>query len=189
MFAVVFCKALDLNCYLTVGKYDNFRQLWHAGPSSLCCLEDIKTLIKSDTTLFGETFFMATFFLLKVYNFHHTMLVLNAFPAISEGLDPPSWLTLMHSKWAPPIANLLHNSFSDKQSSPPPRDLPPQTLLVRLLVGSHLPVKKPGYGPASHPQYYFAHHPLGCNQRSLFWNFRSHSNRVQFGTLETLFHP
>ena len=45
------------------------------------------------------------------------MLVLNAFPAISEGLnlkpfrgsmppDPPSPLTLTRSKWAPPSANL-----------------------------------------------------------------------------------
>ena len=69
------------------------------------------------------------------------MLVLNAFPAISEGLDPPSWLTLMHSKWAPPIANLLHNSFSDKQSSLLPRDLPLQTLWSVSLLDRTSPYK------------------------------------------------
>ena len=51
------------------------------------------------------------FLLLKVYKFSQTMLVLNAFPAISEDFnlkifqgrispDPPSWLMLTYSKWA-----------------------------------------------------------------------------------------
>ena len=49
----------------------------------------------------------------------------------------------------------------------------PFQLVDRTLVGLHLPLKKTGYGPVSHPQYYFALHPLGCKQRSLFWNFRA----------------
>ena len=55
---------------------------------ALCCLEDIKTR-KKGTQLFVEKsiiflfFFNATFFVVEsVYNFHHAMLVLNAFPAI-----------------------------------------------------------------------------------------------------------
>ena len=70
------------------------RQLWHAGPSSLCCLEDIKTPIQA-TQLFVEKMFVCLFFfflwrlflLLKVYTFYYPMLVLNAFAAISEGLE------------------------------------------------------------------------------------------------------
>ena len=93
------------------------RQLWHAGPSSLCCLEDIKTPIQA-TQLFVEKmfvclfFFMATFFVVEVYKFYHPMLVLNAFAAISEGLklkmfrgsmppDSPRWHTSTHSKSNP----------------------------------------------------------------------------------------
>ena len=54
-------------------------QLLHAGPSSLCCLEEIKTPIQA-TQLFVEKmfvclfvcfFFMATFLLLKVYTFYY----------------------------------------------------------------------------------------------------------------------
>ena len=102
-------------------------------------------------------FFMATFLLLKVYTFYYPMLVLNAFEAISEGLklkmfwgsmprDSPRWHTSTHSKSTPrsrpPIVNLPRNSVSDNQSSPPlPRDLPLRPHLVRLLFGSHLPVK------------------------------------------------
>ena len=65
------------------------------------------------------------FLLLIEFKFHHTMLVLKAFLAISEGL------------------------VSDNQSSPPPlppphplfRDLPLRSHLVLLLVRSHHPVK------------------------------------------------
>ena len=47
---------------------------------ALCCLEDIKTPLFVEKSFFS---FMATFFVVEsVYNFHHTMLVLNAFPAI-----------------------------------------------------------------------------------------------------------
>ena len=70
----------------------------------------------------GEKFFLwRRFLLLIVFKFHHTMLVLNAFLAISEGL------------------------VSDNQSTPPPphpRDVPLRPHLVRLLVRSHHPVKK-----------------------------------------------
>ena len=46
---------------------------------ALCCLEDIKTPLFVEKSFF----FMATFFVVEsVYKFHHTMLVLNAFPAI-----------------------------------------------------------------------------------------------------------
>ena len=103
---------------------------------------------------------MATFLLLKAYKFYHPMLVLNAFAAISEGLklkmfrgsmppDSPRWLTLTRSKSTSPrpqIVNLPRNSVSDNQSSPS-RDLPLRPHLVRLLFRSHLPIKKPGYGP------------------------------------------
>ena len=61
------------------------------------------------------------FLLLIEFKFHHTMLVLKAFLAISEGL------------------------VSDNQSSPLPppllRDLPLRSHLVLLLVRSHHPVK------------------------------------------------
>ena len=48
---------------------------------ALCCLEDIKT--HKATQLFVEkSFFMVKVFVVEsVCNFHHTMLVLNAFPA------------------------------------------------------------------------------------------------------------
>ena len=54
---------------------------------ALCCLGDIKTplFVEKSFFLFFYLFFffMATFFVVEsVYNFHHTMLVLNAFPAI-----------------------------------------------------------------------------------------------------------
>ena len=60
----------------------------------------------------NKCFLWRHFLLLKLYKFHHTILVLNAFPAISEGLnfkifqmsmlpDPPSWLMLTPLKWAP----------------------------------------------------------------------------------------
>ena len=74
----------------------------------------------------GEKFFFLgrRFLLLIEFKFHHTMLVLNAFLAISEGL------------------------VSDNQSSPLPppphplfRDLPLRSHLVLLLVRSHHPVK------------------------------------------------
>ena len=70
----------------------------------------------------GEKFFLWRRFLLVIeFKFHHTMLVLNAFLAISEGF------------------------VSDNQGSPPPhprRDLPLQPHLVCLLVTPHHPVKK-----------------------------------------------
>ena len=72
----------------------------------------------------GEKFFLwRRFLLLIVFKFHHTMLVLNAFLAISEGL------------------------VSDNQSSPPP-SLPLRPHLARLLVRSHHPVKKNTWLPA-----------------------------------------
>ena len=140
------------------------RQLWHAGPSSLWCLEDIKTPIQVTQLFCGEKVFFSflwrLFLLLKVYKFHQTMLVLNAFAAISEGLklkmfrgsmppDSPRWLTLARSKSTSPrpqIVNFARNSVSDNQSSPS-RDLPLRPHLVRLLFRSHLPIKKPSYGP------------------------------------------
>ena len=92
------------------------------------------------------------------------MLVLNAFAAISEGLKlkmfrgsmPPIALggicqrvPSQNPPARPPILNLPCTSVSDDQSSPAPRDLPLRSHLVRLLFGSHLPIKKkkPGYGP------------------------------------------
>ena len=71
----------------------------------------------------GEKFFLWRRFLLVIeFKFHHTMLVLNAFLAISEGF------------------------VSDIQGSRPPphprRDLPLQPHLVCLLVRPHHPVKK-----------------------------------------------
>ena len=73
--------------------------------------------------------------LLKVYKFHHTMLVLNAFPAISEGLklkiflgsippDSPKWHTLTRSNSSAPSPNCkLASQFSLIQPKlPPPRD-------------------------------------------------------------------
>ena len=62
--------------------------------------------------------------------------------------DSPSWHTLTRSTSTPhlPIVNLPRNSVSDNQGSPP-RDLPLWPHLVRLLFGSHFPMKKPGYGP------------------------------------------
>ena len=144
------------------------RQLWHAGPSSLCCLEDIKTPIQATQLFVEKSFFCFLFFFflwrlflwLKVYKFYHPMLVLNAFAAISEGLklkmfrgsmppDSPRWLTLARSKSTSPrpqIVNFARNSVSDNQSSPS-RDLPLRPHLVRLLFRSHLPIKKPSYGP------------------------------------------
>ena len=73
--------------------------------------------------LWRKVFFLGRRFLLLIeLKFHHTMLVLNAFLAISEGL------------------------VSDNQSSPLPphplfRDLPLRSHLVLLLVRSHHPVK------------------------------------------------
>ena len=122
-----------------------------------------RILVVVSCVLWRKVFLWRRLLLLKVYMLHHTMLVLNAFQAISECLNlkvsrgsmlrtnPPSWLTLTRSKWAPPhpsIANLLRNSVSDNQSSSP-RDLPLRPHLVRLLVGSHLPLKQPGYVPGS----------------------------------------
>ena len=50
---------------------------------ALCCLEDIKTPLFVEKSFFFFFFFMATFFVVEsVNNFHHTMLVLNASPAI-----------------------------------------------------------------------------------------------------------
>ena len=121
------------------------RQLWHAGPSSLCCLEDIKTPIQT-TQLFAEKMFVFFFFfffflwrlflLLKVYKFYHPMLVLNAFAAISEGLelkmfrggmppDSPRWHTSTYSKSNPRPAShfklaLALQSQTTKASPPPP---------------------------------------------------------------------
>ena len=149
-----FLQTVGSELLLTVGEYENSRQLWHFDilDPALCVAWRIFKLLLKVTQLFLEKSFSWQCFLLwKVYDFHHTMLVLSAFPAISKGLEPPSW---SHPCWI----------------SPPCQ-------------------KKTAYGPASHPQYYFAHHPLGCKQRSLFWNFRSHSNRVQFRALATLFHP
>ena len=72
--------------------------------------------------LWRKVFFLGRRFLLLIeFKFHHTMLVLNAFLAISEGL------------------------VSDNQSYPLPppllRDLPLGSHLVLLLVRSHHPVK------------------------------------------------
>ena len=55
--------------------------------SSLCCLEDIRTPIKATPcdSLWRKVFLGQHFFLLKVYKFHHTILVLIAFSAISGG--------------------------------------------------------------------------------------------------------
>ena len=119
------------------------RQLWHAGPSSLWCLEDIKTPIQVTQLFCGEKVFFSflwrLFLLLKVYTFYHPMLVLNAFAAISEGsklkmfrgsmpTDNLRWHTSTHSKSnprpRPPIVNLPCTSVSDNQSFPPP---PPET--------------------------------------------------------------
>ena len=131
----------DLNCYF------NSRRIWEF-PSALtcwtqlflCCFEDINTPLKLNihTFLWGNVFLRRRFFLLKVYKFHHTMLVLNAFPAISEGLNlkifprsmppPPRWLTLKRSEWAHPQ---LKTCCAIQNNAPP----------VHLLVGSHLPVK------------------------------------------------
>ena len=66
---------------------------------ALCCLEDIKTHIKA-TQLFVEKSFLwrRTFFVVEsVYQFHRTILVLNALPAISEGLN----LKIFRGKHAP----------------------------------------------------------------------------------------
>ena len=50
-------------------------------------------------------------------------------------------------------------SQTTKAPPPPPRDLPLRPHLVRLLVGSHLPVKQPGFVPGS--SYDLFH--LTCN--------------------------
>ena len=123
------------------------RQLWHAGPSSLWCLEDIKTPIQVTQLFCGEKVFFSflwrLFLLLKVYTFYHPMLVLNAFAAISEGsklkmfrgsmpTDNLRWHTSTHSKSnprpRPPIVNLPCTSALQSQTTkappPPPRDLP-----------------------------------------------------------------
>ena len=106
-----------------------------------------------------KSFFMATSFVAEsIYaSSHHVSFkcISSHFIKVSRGsmlrTNPPSWLTLTRSKWAPPhpsIANLLRNSVSDNQSSSP-RDLPLRPHLVRLLVGSHRPLKQPGYVPGS----------------------------------------
>ena len=47
----------------------------------------LKLLLKLHNSLWRKIF-MAMFFVLEsVYNFHHTMLVLSEFPAISESLN------------------------------------------------------------------------------------------------------
>ena len=75
-------------------------------------------------TFCGEKFFLwRRFLLLIVFKFHHTMLVLNAFLAISEGL-------------------VSDNQSSPHPPPPPPRDLRLRPHLVRLLVRSHRSVKK-----------------------------------------------
>ena len=71
----------------------------------------VRRIVVVSCVLWRKVFFWRHFLLLKVYKFHHTMLVLNAFLAISRGLkfknlrgsmppDPPSWLTLTRSKGA-----------------------------------------------------------------------------------------
>ena len=45
----------------------------------------------------NKYFYDDVFLLLKVYKFHHTMLVLNAFPAISEGLNFKIFQRSMHA--------------------------------------------------------------------------------------------
>ena len=90
LFAIVFCKVLDLNCYF------NRWQVWEF-LSALTCWTQLfvllggyyfKLLLKATQLFLEKRFLWRRFLLLKVYNFHHTMLVLDAFPAISEGLDP-----------------------------------------------------------------------------------------------------
>ena len=133
---------------------------------------------------------MATFFFVESISFspHHV-----SFKCISSHFRGPGSPQLTHAnafEVGPPQLQTCCAIHSQTNKALPSLETCPSRLFqVRLRVGSHLPVNKPGYRPASHPQYYFAHHPLGCKQRSLFWNFRSHSNRVQFRTLETLFHP
>ena len=115
----------------------------------------LKLLLKLHNSLRRKYIFMATFLLLKVYKFHHTMLVLNPFPAISEGLKlkrfrgskppyNPKWLTLTRSKSTPPPPPncKLAAQFSLRQPKFHPRDLPLRPHLIRLLFGSHLPIKK-----------------------------------------------
>ena len=143
------------------------RQLWDAGPSSLCCLEDIKTPIQATQLLVEKCLFFLFygdfFLLLKVCKFYHPMLVLNAFAAISEGLklkmfrgsmptDNLRWHTSTHSKSTPrprpPIVNLPCTSVSDNQSYPPfPRDLPLRVSFGLSPFCIAAPHKKPGYGP------------------------------------------
>ena len=106
-------------------------------------LENIELLLYH--AFCGEKFFLwRRFLLLIVFKFHHTMLVLNAFLAISEGF------------------------VSDNQRLPPPhprRDVPLRPHLVRPLVRSHRPVKR-------HPKlksYIFHHHNYGLTLSSI-WN-------------------
>ena len=120
----------------------------------------LKLLFKLHNYLWRKCFFYGDIFLLlKVYKFYQTMIVLNAFAAISEGLklkmfrgsmppDSPRWPTSTHSKLSPsprhPIVNLPCNSVSDNQSFPPPplETCPSGSHLVRLLFASQLPIKK-----------------------------------------------
>ena len=89
-----------------------------------------------------KSFFLwRRFLLLIVFKFHHTMLVLNAFLAISEGF------------------------VSDNQSPPPRRDVPLLPHLVRPLVRSHRPVIK----HPKLKSYFFHNHNYGLTSSSI-WN-------------------
>ena len=82
---------------------------------------------------------MATFFVVKsVCNFHHTMLVLNAFLAISEGLiQNNSKLAAQFSLRQPKLPPPPLRRTPPASSGPSPRWIAP-------------PRKKPGYVPAPH---------------------------------------
>ena len=119
----------------------------------------LKLLFKLHNSLWRKCFFFflwRLFLLLKVYKFYHPMLVLNAFATISEGLklkmfrgsmppDSPRWHTLTRCKSTPPpppnCKLAFHFSLRQPKLPLPSRDLPLRSHLVRLLFGSHLPIK------------------------------------------------
>ena len=103
---------------------------------------------------FGETFFTATFYVAKIIKVspHHVafsaiseVLNLKNFPGRSMPPDPP-YLTHDNAFEVSPPNCKLAAQFSLRQTqfppTPPARDLPLRPHLVRLLVGTHLPIKK-----------------------------------------------